>query len=207
MCPECDLGQHALCIQMLALSCGRAHFKCPHCQNRKRFLEAALEAGIYVQEKDAEWEKPEMDDFYGFADMGTKKLRFKLFIAIYNRLVAEAADKKCEANICLADSRDFEDEGEHAIVSCSRCFGTTAHAKCVGLEAPFRDFVCDVHDQAEEEDQESDIVFLGEQIGGPRIVSGSVVSLAKQGAQGLIDTNDVIVLDLAQEEHDVIEID
>ncbi len=56
----------------MAISCGRAHFKCPLCSDKTKFFNEAINFGVYVPEKDADWEDPELEDFYNFQGMGKK---------------------------------------------------------------------------------------------------------------------------------------
>ena len=54
----------------MALSYGKAHLKCPYCNDKKKFCDEALNQGIYIPEKDASWENPDEESFYNFQAMG-----------------------------------------------------------------------------------------------------------------------------------------
>ena len=53
----------------MALSNGRHHFKCPWCRNQEEFTKESENIGIYIQEKDANWELEENEGFYNFVEM------------------------------------------------------------------------------------------------------------------------------------------
>ena len=82
--PCCGRLFHLQCVQAMATACGRAHFKCPLCSDKKAFVNEAVNFGVYLPEKDAEWEKPELEGFYNFQGMG-KSLGDKV----------SACDEKC----------------------------------------------------------------------------------------------------------------
>lgn len=54
-CCKKDAWFHRNCVQQLALSAGY-FFKCPLCNNKKDFLKAMQEYGIFVPNQDASWE-------------------------------------------------------------------------------------------------------------------------------------------------------
>ena len=49
---------HKTCVQRFADTSGY-FFKCPLCNNKDDFIEEMKRFGIYVPEKDADWEKPD----------------------------------------------------------------------------------------------------------------------------------------------------
>ena len=54
----CDTATfHRDCVQQLSVSAGRAHFRCPNCNDTASWVAAMLEAGVYVPEQDASWEQ------------------------------------------------------------------------------------------------------------------------------------------------------
>ena len=55
----------------MAVSYGRHHFKCPMCQDtsKQAFTQEAEKIGVYIPVKDADWEKPENEDFYHHSEM------------------------------------------------------------------------------------------------------------------------------------------
>ena len=68
--PCCQRINHFECVQNMALSYGKAHLKCPYCNDKKKFCDEALNQGIYIPEKDASWENPDEESFYNFQAMG-----------------------------------------------------------------------------------------------------------------------------------------
>ena len=91
--PCCGRRYHSKCVQQMALQCGRAHFKCPVCSDREKFLKYAILMGVYVPEQassssysyfitlnifvtlnicpqDASWERENEEGFYNFTAMG-----------------------------------------------------------------------------------------------------------------------------------------
>jgi len=53
----CGGGYHRDCVQSMAVSAGNTHFRCPNCADHGAWVETMLEAGIYVPEQDASWER------------------------------------------------------------------------------------------------------------------------------------------------------
>ena len=49
--PAAVAAIHSKCVQQMALQCGRAHFKCPVCSDREKFLKYAILMGVYVPEQ------------------------------------------------------------------------------------------------------------------------------------------------------------
>ena len=68
--PCCERIYHSECLQNMSLHYGRSHFKCPMCNDKDKFLEECLNNGLYVPEKDADWERPEEENFYQYQAMG-----------------------------------------------------------------------------------------------------------------------------------------
>jgi len=58
--PCCEKWFHKPCVQRFADTSGY-FFKCPLCNNKDDFVEEMKQFGIYVPEKDAEWERPGND--------------------------------------------------------------------------------------------------------------------------------------------------
>ena len=132
--PCCQRIYHFDCVQSMALSYGKSHLNCPNCREKNKFCEEALNQGVYIPEKDAEWENPTQESFYNFQAMGE----------LYN---------SCDANPCactkgpkfnLAGSR-FE------IIRCDNCGSSAVHIFCGKLmrKAPY--FICENHENAFEE--------------------------------------------------------
>ena len=68
--PCCQRIYHFDCVQSMALSYGKSHLNCPNCREKNKFCEEALNQGVYIPEKDAEWENPTQESFYNFQAMG-----------------------------------------------------------------------------------------------------------------------------------------
>lgn len=132
--PCCGRIYHTECVQNMAISYGRAHFKCPLCQDKKAFITEAINFGIYIPTKDADWEQPEQEEFYNFQQMGT----------LY---------QTCDAKYCACTKgRKFSFPGTRfEIIRCYSCGSRAVHIFCgrLLLKAPF--FVCEDHEGAEEE--------------------------------------------------------
>ena len=57
----------------MAFSYGQAHFKCPLCQDKTKFVAEAMNFGVYIPMKDADWEHPDQEGFYNFQQMGERR--------------------------------------------------------------------------------------------------------------------------------------
>ena len=110
----------------MALKFGCAHFKCPNCNERREFHKTALKAGIYVPQKDADWESPAMESFYNFFAMA-------------------ARDDQCRADKCVFRGTATNAENEE-LVCCSLCGGKSVHPACVRLTGN-EEYVCDDHEK------------------------------------------------------------
>ena len=60
--PCCNGWFHRHCIEMTAESAGTHFFKCPLCNNKDQFTEEMLQFGVYVPDRDANWETTNMFD-------------------------------------------------------------------------------------------------------------------------------------------------
>ncbi len=70
VCPHCFNVSHLDCLQRMAQSSGREHYRCPTCNDKEEFTKQSVKVGIYVPEKDADWEAPDLESFYNFNRMG-----------------------------------------------------------------------------------------------------------------------------------------
>ncbi|XP_050444037.1 PHD finger protein 7-like [Adelges cooleyi] len=101
---------HRKCIQQLALSAGY-FFKCPLCNNVKKFKASMLSLGIYIPRRDASWERVPN---------------------AYNELLERHSE--CDAEICLcrrAQKRKFQqDSGPWQLKLCYTCGSSGTHRAC-----------------------------------------------------------------------------
>ena len=51
------------------MTSGTQHFKCPNCNNKEAIAREFKKLGIYLPQKDAEWELPSYSSFYNFQEM------------------------------------------------------------------------------------------------------------------------------------------
>ena len=96
----------------MALSYGKSHLNCPNCREKNKFCEEALNQGVYIPEKDAEWENPNQEEFYNFQAMGelynscdanpcacTKGPKFNLagsrFEVIFSEFLEQHKNERC----------------------------------------------------------------------------------------------------------------
>jgi len=123
-CPGCDRSFHSRCVQRMALSSGSQCFKCPNCNNSNTFLDGMRHQGIYVPDKDAEWEQEENSNFYNYGDL-------------YRQV------KRCSAIPCYAEERDEHKLGSKwEIILCDYCGLNGIHIECGGLDKHKPDFAC-----------------------------------------------------------------
>eukprot|EP00092_Neocalanus_flemingeri_P021414 GFUD01023217.1.p1 GENE.GFUD01023217.1~~GFUD01023217.1.p1 ORF type:complete len:1228 (+),score=363.43 GFUD01023217.1:109-3792(+) len=123
-CPGCGRNFHCACLQRMALASGSLCFKCPHCNNSEQFLAGMRLAGVYVPDKDADWEGEENSAFYNYGDL-------------YRQA------KKCSASDCLAENREEHKLGtKWEIILCDFCGLNGVHIDCEGLDLHKPDFSC-----------------------------------------------------------------
>lgn len=134
--PCCGRRYHSKCVQQMALQCGRAHFKCPVCSDREKFLKYAILMGVYVPEQDASWERENEEGFYNFTAMG--------------RL-----HQRCDVPACLCPKgREHHMAGtDYEIVRCSFCGSQGTHIRCGGLNKNCPEFICPSHSEGRMTDQ------------------------------------------------------
>jgi uncharacterized C2H2 Zn-finger protein len=108
----------------MAVASGSEYFKCPHCNNNDKFLAGMRMSGVYVPDKDAEWEGQENSSFYNYGDL-------------YRQA------KKCSASICVAGDREEHKLGTtREIILCDFCGLNGVHIECEGLDIHKPDFSC-----------------------------------------------------------------
>ncbi|KAI1295466.1 PHD finger protein 7 [Halotydeus destructor] len=107
-CPECHKVSHRCCIQHQASVAGKKHFACGQCRNNKSFVNWVQRHGVYVPEKDADWERDgQFDD------------------QVQEHHICKAINCICE------NGREFHiEESEWDIVVCVTCGHDSKHAKC-----------------------------------------------------------------------------
>ena len=103
----CDGGFHRACVQAMAISAGRHHFRCPNCNDTETWAEAMLEVGIYIPEQDASWERQGVAGASGFEDVDQEPLRV------------------CHAKLCFcsheAGRSHHSEHGLWEILKCDSC--------------------------------------------------------------------------------------
>ena len=123
-CPGCGRNFHTTCLQRMALASGSECFKCPHCNNSDKFLAGMRLGGIYVPDKDADWEGEENSVFYNYGDL-------------YRQA------KKCSAVTCVASDREEHKLGtKWEIILCDFCGLNGVHIECGDLDIHKPDFSC-----------------------------------------------------------------
>lgn len=123
-CPGCGRNFHSPCLQRMALASGSQCFKCPHCNNSDKFLAGMRMTGVYVPDKDADWEGEENSSFYNYGDL-------------YRQA------KKCSAPACNAGDREEHKLGtKWEIILCDFCGLNGVHIECEGLDIHKPDFSC-----------------------------------------------------------------
>jgi len=123
-CPGCGRNFHSPCLQRMALASGSQCFKCPHCNNSDKFLAGMRMTGVYVPDKDADWEGEENSSFYNYGDL-------------YRQA------KKCAASDCTASNREEHKLGtKWEIILCDFCGLNGIHIECEGLDIHKPDFSC-----------------------------------------------------------------
>lgn len=123
-CPGCGRNFHSTCLQRMALASGSRCFKCPHCNNSDTFLAGMRMAGVYVPDKDADWEGKENSSFYNYEDLYRQS-------------------KTCSNSVCLAGTRDEHKLGtKWEIILCDFCGLNGVHIECEGLDIHKPDFSC-----------------------------------------------------------------
>jgi len=110
--PCCNGWFHRSCIEQTAENAGTHFFKCPLCNNKKDFTEEMLQFGVYVPDRDANWESENMFD---------------------DQLQRHDS---CDADTCLCPSgRKFDEEDtDWEIMLCVCCGAQGIHVECGNLD-------------------------------------------------------------------------
>jgi len=110
--PCCNGWFHRSCIEQTAENAGTHFFKCPLCNNKKEFTEEMLQFGVYVPDRDANWESENMFD---------------------DQLQRHDT---CDADTCLCPSgRKFDEEDTPwEIMLCVCCGAQGIHVECGNLD-------------------------------------------------------------------------
>ena len=110
--PCCGGWFHRECVALTAENAGSHFFKCPLCNNKKDFTEEMLKFGVFVPDRDADWENGD-----AFADQLHRH-------------------DTCDAPVCLCPSgRKFDDEDtDWEIMLCVLCGAQGIHVLCGGLD-------------------------------------------------------------------------
>ena len=99
----CEGGFHRDCVQSLSLSAGKNHFRCPNCNDTSTWVRLMMEAGVYVPEQDASWER-EGDMF---EDLDSEVVRV------------------CHAKLCFCPHEDgrahHSEDGLWEVLKCDSC--------------------------------------------------------------------------------------
>ncbi|CAG7824643.1 unnamed protein product [Allacma fusca] len=110
--PPCckNIIYHRLCMQKYASTSGSYFFSCPHCKNGDTFVEAMKKSGVYVPERDAQWEL----EPGAFAELAQ-------------------AYTHCDAKQCFCQhGREYEkaSSSRWRMVRCDFCGSAAIHAFC-----------------------------------------------------------------------------
>ena len=99
------------------MTSGTQHFKCPNCNNKEAIAREFKKLGIYLPQKDAEWELPSYSSFYNFQEM---------YLTV----------RRCAVAQCWSEGgRDLaEVEGRWEVVLCLTCGSNGTHLACRGDE-------------------------------------------------------------------------
>lgn len=119
MYPACCVGgwMHRECVQKTALSSGEFHFRCPLCNDERRFGKEMQMYGIYVPERDAAWE---IDGSAGAGIDGERRV-------------------PCDAKVCFCNQSEKprwynKVDGIWEVLRCVGCGSRGIHARCGGLD-------------------------------------------------------------------------
>ncbi|XP_068763599.1 PHD finger protein 7-like [Struthio camelus] len=122
VCPVCQGAWfHRACVQGQAFSAGRACFRCPQCQNKRKFLAEMLKMGIMVPFRLPTWE----EDGH--------------FDELYER------HSRCDAGRCLyrRGREQAEESGPWELLLCSSCASKGTHRRCSALRTAAEAWECD----------------------------------------------------------------
>lgn len=108
--PCCQNGWfHKWCLSEYALNAGY-FFKCPLCQNGDTFRDEVPYRGVFIPDKDAEWE--------------TEPNAFQELL--------ERPDK-CSCDKCFCHKgRNYKNDGAYKLKFCKICGASAAHERCIG---------------------------------------------------------------------------
>jgi len=106
--PCCESWFHRDCLERMAETAGCHFFKCPLCNNREQFCKEMLQFGIYLPDKDADWETGSAYD---------------------DQLERHGS---CDAAFCLCPDGNQHDEDDTVweIILCGYCGSQGMHVKC-----------------------------------------------------------------------------
>ncbi len=98
------------------MNAGGHHFRCPLCNDVKRFGKEMLNFGVYLPQQDAAWETAEGGNYF---DNGERKF-------------------ECGGKLCFCDKvggREYNKaDGLWELLPCYTCGSRAIHAKCGGLD-------------------------------------------------------------------------
>jgi len=124
--PCCNKWFHKTCVQRFADTSGY-FFKCPLCNNKDDFIEEMKRFGIYVPEKDADWEKPDRGAASG--DPDDSSADDEAFGSLLER------HDNCDVPNCICPEgrKKDEDYTEWEIILCWYCGAQGTHVRCSDL--------------------------------------------------------------------------
>ena len=182
--PCCGRFYHCECLQLMALSSGEAHFKCPICSDKDEFKKVALQVGIYIPVQDASWEKPENENFYGYVEMG--------------RII-----RHCDAKRCLC--KESKKRSHHLpgtmfeIIRCNYCGSSGVHLECAGLAKYSSTYICPKCNVANADE--------GEEQDRMRIVNSQTPPLPSPASSSTspkrIKDNEIVILDESSDDEEI----
>uniref|UniRef100_A0A8B9S4T4 PHD finger protein 7 n=1 Tax=Apteryx owenii TaxID=8824 RepID=A0A8B9S4T4_APTOW len=121
VCPACKgTWFHRGCIRV-GVHAGRSCFRCPQCNNKRKFLPEMLRMGILVPIRTPAWEE----------DGGYEEL--------YQR------HSRCDASQCLSRQgrEQAEERGPWELLLCSSCASKGTHRRCSALGTASDTWECD----------------------------------------------------------------
>ncbi|NXA33545.1 PHF7 protein, partial [Eudromia elegans] len=122
VCPACKGAWfHRACIQGQAVRAGRLCFRCPHCNDKRKFVPEMLRMGILIPMRTPAWEEE------------------GAYEELYER------HSRCDASRCLSRQgrQHAEDTGPWELLLCSSCASKGTHRRCSALGSTVGVWECD----------------------------------------------------------------
>ncbi|NWX89087.1 PHF7 protein, partial [Nothoprocta pentlandii] len=122
VCPACKGAWfHRTCIWGQAVSAGRSCFRCPHCNNKRKFVPEMLRMGIFIPLRTPAWEEEG-----AYEDLNERH-------------------SWCNASQCLSRQgrHQVEESGPWELLLCSSCASKGTHRRCSALGTAIDTWECD----------------------------------------------------------------